>query len=189
MKRKYELIVMGVSSGGLKALSQILPALPAYFPCPVAIVQHIGAQAENHWIRTLSMKCQLRITEAEEKEPIRRGYVYIAPANYHLLVEFDHTFSLSTDHRVNFARPSVDVLFESAASVYRDKVIGIVLTGANSDGALGLKRIKDAGGLAIVQDPSTADYPSMPLSAIKATNVDHTLPLNKITETLLQLQL
>ena len=185
---KYAAAVIGVSLGGLNALRKILPALPKDFKLPLIIVQHVGASSDGYWIEKLNEISTLNIKEADEKEPIEKGTVYIAPPNYHLLVEPDHTLSLSADKRVNFARPSIDVLFESAAHVFRDKLIGIVLTGSNNDGAKGLKKIKAEGGLAIVEDPSTAESPSMPKAALKAIKADYVLSLNKITNLLLELE-
>jgi two-component system chemotaxis response regulator CheB len=185
---RYEAVVIGVSSGGLNALGYLLPALPANFAFPVIIVQHIGNSTDGFWIENLNELCQLRVKEADEKEKIEKGTVYIAPANYHLLVETDRTFSLSTDERVNFARPSIDVLFESASIVYGDKLIGVILTGANSDGAIGLKKIKDEGGLAVVQDPRTAVATQMPMAAIKTALVDYIVPLEKLIDVLLKLE-
>jgi two-component system, chemotaxis family, protein-glutamate methylesterase/glutaminase len=185
---RYEAVVIGVSSGGLTALRSLLPALPDTFRMPVMIVQHIGSTSEGYWIEALNAMSALNIKEADEKEAIQKGNVYIAPPDYHLLVEADRTFSLSADRRVNFARPSIDVLFETAALAYKEKLIGIVLTGSNSDGALGLKTIKDLGGFAIVQNPVTAEASQMPVAAIKATTVDLTLPLDKIAEALTELE-
>lgn len=126
--------------------------------------------------------------EADEKEEIENGVVYFAPPNYHLLIERDHTFSLSADRRVNFARPSVDVLFESAANAYGSELIGVILTGANNDGARGLKKIKDMGGLTIVQDPASAEARYMPEAAIEEVQtVDYILPLEKIKTILIKL--
>src|SRR3989338_5252289 len=125
----------------------LLPALPADFYLPIIIVQHRGANSENHWIESLNRVSHLCIREADEKDVIEKGNVYFAPANYHLLVEMDRTLSLSNDEKVNFAKPSIDVLFETAAEAYKDKLIGIILTGANNDGAKGIKKIKDYGGL------------------------------------------
>lgn len=167
-------------------MKQLLPALPADFRLPVIIVQHVGAHAENYWVRQLNSLCKLHVKEADEKERIEKGNIYIAPANYHLLVERDSTFSLSCDPKVNYARPSIDVLFESAAEAYKKQLIGIVLTGANSDGTNGLRRIKENGGLTIVQDPATAESPYMPASAI-AVGPDHVLPIEKIVNLLVNL--
>ena len=173
----YEAIVIGVSSGGMKALKFILPALPADFSIPIIIVQHISARSDNEWIKFLNDQCNLTIKEADEKEKIEKGNVYIAPPNYHLMIESNKTFSFTIDERVNFARPSIDVLFESAAEVYKNKLIGVILTGSNSDGTNGIKRIKECGGLTIVQDPETAESAFMPASAIAAVQVDYVLPL------------
>jgi two-component system chemotaxis response regulator CheB len=184
---KYKAIVIGVSSGGLNVLKIVLPALPADFCLPIIIVQHVGAHSESYWIGLLNGMCKLTVKEADEKEIIAKGNVYIAAANYHLLVEKDHTLSLSTEKKVNFARPSIDVLFESAAEAYKNKLIGIILTGANSDGSKGIKKIKEYGGLTIVQDPDTAESPSMPTSAITAISPDHILPIEKIIYLLIKL--
>jgi len=183
----YEAIVIGVSSGGMKALKFIFSTLPAWFPTPIIIVQHVSAHSDNEWIELLNEKSNLNVKEADEKEKIASGNVYIAPANYHLLIEKDKTFSLTIDERVNFARPSIDVLFESAAEAYKNKLIGIVLTGSNNDGAKGIKRIKECGGLAIIQDPETAESFTMPASAIAAIEPDYILSLEKILELLIKI--
>jgi two-component system chemotaxis response regulator CheB len=183
----HEVIVIGASSGGLKALKVLLSVLPSDFNLPLVVVHHIGPYSDSYWIKNLNKICALNVKEADEKEKIVKGNVYTAPPNYHLLVETDCTFSLSVDERINYARPSIDVLFESAARAYKSKLIGIILTGSNNDGALGMKTIKEQGGLAIVQDPLTAESSEMPRSAIKATSVDYILSLEKITEVLLQI--
>lgn len=182
---KYEAIVIGVSTGGLNALRILLPALPVDFKLPVIIVQHVASTSEGYWIKAMNDICPLKVMEADEKENIRKGNVYIAPPNYHLLIENDRTFSLSADERVNFARPSIDVLFESAARIYKNKLIGIVLTGLNSDGTKGLEKIKESGGWTIVQDPVSAESPNMPASAIANGKADHILPLESIVDLLL----
>ncbi len=184
---QYEAIVIGVSSGGMTALKFIFSALPAGFNIAIIVVQHVSARSDNQWIKLLNEKSSLTIKEADEKEKIESGNVYIAPANYHLLVEKDKTFSLTIDERVNFARPSIDVLFESAAEAYKNKLIGIVLTGSNDDGTKGIKRIKECGGLAIIQDPETAESSYMPSSAIAAVRPDHVLSLENIIELLIKI--
>ncbi|MGJ4788274.1 chemotaxis protein CheB [Leptospira koniambonensis] len=183
----YDAIVIGVSSGGLNVLTKLLPSLPQNYPIPIVIVQHLSPRSDGYWIESMDKLCKLFVKEANEKEQIERGNIYMAPANYHLLVEKDRTFSLSTESKVNFARPSIDVLFESAAEVYRNELIGIILTGSNSDGALGLKKIKEEGGLTIVQDPETAESPSMPAHAISTSSVDYILPIEEIQKLLIQL--
>lgn len=183
----FEAAVIGVSAGGMHALKTIITALPANLALTIAAVQHLEARSDNFWADHLNQLSSVRVKEAEDKEPLLPSVVYIAPANYHLLIEPDKCFSLSVDAKVNFSRPSIDLLFESAAEVYRDALIGIILTGANSDGAKGLKAVKDNGGLAIVQDPASAQAPFMPQAALKATSIDHLLPLENIARVLCQL--
>jgi two-component system chemotaxis response regulator CheB len=190
MKKKqqqFAAVVIGSSAGGIKALSTVLESLPQSFPLPIIIVQHLHPNSNGYLVHILSAKCALTVKQAEEKEQIQGGVVYLAPPNYHLLLEEDRTFSLSLEERVNFSRPSIDVLFESAVYAYRHQLIGIILTGANSDGSLGLKKIKQIGGYAIVQDPDTAEAEAMPRSAIKVTSVDKILPLEEIGDFLLHL--
>jgi len=179
-RRRYEAIVIGSSAGGLNALKVLFRGLSEGFRIPLIIVQHISADSENYLIQILNDIRVLQVKEADEKEQPMPGMAYLAPPNYHLLLEPDRTFTLTIDERVNYARPSIDVLFETAAEAYKDKLIGIILTGANNDGSRGLKRIKDLGGLTIVQDPDTAEVESMPRAAIQATLTDHILPLEEI---------
>jgi two-component system, chemotaxis family, protein-glutamate methylesterase/glutaminase len=184
---KYEAITMGISSGGWQALNQILPQLPESFPIPILIVQHLAAGSDDYLARTLNGKCRLKVKDADEKEPIEKGVIYLAPANYHLLVEQNKTLSLSTNEAINYARPSIDVLFETAADVYGPGLIGVVFTGASNDGSQGLYKIKERGGLAIVQDPSTAESEIMPRSAIEAVDIDYIVPLQEIVPCLIKL--
>jgi len=183
----YEAIVIGLSSGGMNALKIMFSLLPADFKTPIIIVQHISPRSENQWISLLNDKSNLLIKEADEKEKIEPGIVYIAPPNYHLLVEKDKTFTLTVEERVNYARPSIDVLFESAAEAYKSKLIGVILTGSNNDGTNGLKRIQEFGGLTIVQDPRTAESAFMPASAIAAIKPEYILPLEEIIELLIKI--
>jgi len=177
-----KIVVVGASTGGLKALQTLLGSLPAEFPLPIAIVQHRGADSEGlpEFLRASS---RLRVKEPEDKEPIEVGKVYIAPRDYHLLIE-NQSFALSTESPVAYARPSIDVLFESAADEYEDRVIGVILTGANRDGARGLHKIKAQGGLTIVENPASAKSREMPEAAISLTTVDWILPLQEIGPTL-----
>jgi two-component system chemotaxis response regulator CheB len=186
-KKRFEAVVIGSSAGGIKALSSVLSALPSEFPLPIIIVQHLHPHSDSYLARILGNKCKLRVKQADEKETIADGVVYISPPNYHLLVEEDRSFSLSIEGPVNFARPSVDVLFESAIYAYRDRIIGIILTGANNDGHQGVKKIKQMGGYIIVQEPKTAEADAMPRAAIAATKVDKVLPIEQIGPYLLQL--
>jgi len=183
----YEAIVIGVSSGGMKAMKIIFSHLPKGFKTPIIIVQHISAHSDSKWIQLLNDAYNLDIKEADEKELIENGKVYFAPPNYHLLIEKDKTFSLTIDERVNYARPSIDVLFESASEAYKNKLIGIILTGSNNDGTNGIKRIQECGGLAIVQDPKTAEAAYMPISAIAAIQPDYILSLEDIIKLLIKL--
>jgi two-component system chemotaxis response regulator CheB len=174
-----QIIVMGASWGGLAALSRIVADLPEEFPVPVVVVQHRSRNAENLLASLLQDVTKLRIVDVEDKEPLVGRSVFLAPANYHLLVEQDH-LSLTTDPLVRFSRPSIDVTFTSAADAHRAGVIGVVLTGANEDGALGLRRIVNFGGKAIVQDPKSAESPSMPASALRLVPEAEVVPLDKI---------
>lgn len=166
-KKTYEAIVIGSSMGGMAALSEIMPALPNEFKLPIIVVQHRYADSDEFLSEYLNKLSAVNIVEAEDKSRIEPGTVYLAPSDYHLLVEHNKTISLSRDLPINFSRPSIDVLFDSAAEVYHDKLIGVILTGANSDGSLGLKKIKEHGGLTIVQNPDTAQASIMPKSAIE----------------------
>jgi two-component system, chemotaxis family, protein-glutamate methylesterase/glutaminase len=183
----FEAAVLGVSAGGLEALKTIIPALPATFPLPIAIVQHLDAQAGTFLAEHLDHLSALTVKEAEDKETLCPATVYLAPAGYHLLIEPDKSFSLSVDAKVNFSRPAVDLLFESAASAFGEALIGIVLTGANSDGARGIRTIKKHGGLAIVQNPKTAAVPFMPKAALDAAEIDYVANLEDIASLLLRL--
>lgn len=187
IKMQYEAIVIGVSSGGMSALKFIFSTLPADFNVPIIIVQHISSRTDSQWIKLLDDNSNLYIKEADEKEKIKNGTVYIAPPNYHLLIEKNKTFSLTIDEKVNFARPAIDVLFETAAEAYENKLIGIILTGSSSDGTLGLKKIKKYGGLTIAQDPKTAESPFMPKSAIAVVEIDYILPLGGIVDLLIKI--
>jgi two-component system, chemotaxis family, protein-glutamate methylesterase/glutaminase len=177
---EYELIVVGASWGGLHAVGRLLETLPAELDLPIAIAQHRGPDPrQTSLAKLLETSAARPVRDVTDKEPLERGVVYLAPPDYHLLVE-PGRFSLSIDARVNFARPSIDVLFQTAADAYGPAAIGIILTGANEDGAAGLARIKEAGGVAIVQDPQTAERARMPEAALEATPADVVLPLDEM---------
>lgn len=180
-------VVVGTSWGGVEALSILLKNLPVDFPLPVVVVQHQHPNSDDILSLILRKRAQLYVKEAEEKESLEKGTVYIAPANYHLLIELNKSLSLSNEAPYNYSRPSIDLTFKSAADVFGAGLIGIVLTGANDDGADGLKAIKNNGGITIVQEPSTARMDSMPLAAVKATKVDHIVPLDEISPLLVEL--
>jgi len=176
----YEVAVVGASWGGLTAVSRILTSLPHPLSIPFVLAQHRAADAPLDAMRSLLQQASpMPVVEAEDKQPIERGRMYIAPADYHLLVERG-AFALSTDERVQYSRPSIDVLFESAADAYGPAVVGIVLTGANADGARGLRAIKKAGGVAIVQSPEEAERAAMPAAALALTDADAVLGLDAI---------
>jgi two-component system, chemotaxis family, protein-glutamate methylesterase/glutaminase len=176
----YAVICIGASWGGLNAVGQVLSDLPPAVEVPIVLAQHRSAGSpESALAELLSERSSRRAVDAEDKMPLEPSHVYIAPPDYHLLVERG-SLALSVDERIQFARPSIDVLFESAADAYGQDVIGVILTGANEDGAQGLKRIKDSGGVAVIQDPAGAARRTMPDAAIAATVADAILPLEEI---------
>jgi two-component system, chemotaxis family, protein-glutamate methylesterase/glutaminase len=175
----YELICIGASWGGLNAVGQILRDLPSEVEQPIVVAQHRYADSLTALPELLGLQTKRRVIDVDDKTAIERNHVYLAPPDYHLLVEPD-SFALSVDERVQYARPSIDVLFESAADAYGSAVIGVILTGANEDGAAGLARIKARGGVAVIQDPAGAERRAMPEAAIAATVADAVLPLGEI---------
>ena len=178
--KKYKAIVIGTSAGGMKALTFILSNLPEDYPMTVFIAQHLHPVQDGYFVQYYSELCKLRVKEPQSGEKIQSGFVYFAPPNYHLLIENDMSMSLSTSEKVNYARPSIDVLFDSASDAYLSELIGIILTGANDDGAKGMLTIKKNGGLTIVQDPANSEYPVMPGAAIKLVEIDYIKPLDEI---------
>jgi two-component system chemotaxis response regulator CheB len=172
-------VVIGASKGGLNALEQLLGSLSDDFTWPIAVAQHRDRDTNSSLVEYMQKSSRLIVREPEDKEPISGGCVYLAPADYHLLVEDDH-FALSTASRISQARPCINFLFESAAEAFGSHTVGVILTGANSDGAEGLAAIKKVGGTAVVQDPTTSEAPAMPRAAIAATSVDYVLPLAEI---------
>ena len=185
--RNFQAVAIGVSTGGVHALQKLLGQLPADFSLPVLVVQHIGADTGSGLAKLLDDRCALNVKEADEQDAILAGTVYLAPPNYHLLVEREGFLSLSADPYVSFARPSIDVLFESAAEVFGPDLIGVILTGANSDGSRGLRAVKQKGGVAVVQDPADAEAPQMPLAAMAATEVDYLVALDDMAALLRKL--
>ena len=175
----FQFVAVGTSLGGFDALKTILGALPKEFPLPIAVVQHRTYEESEAFAPLLASYMQLPVIEVDDKESIRDGRIYVCPSNYHLLVDRNH-FALSTDAPVLHARPSIDVLFESAAESFRQGVIGILLTGMSKDGTAGLKRIKENGGYAVVQDPEEAEGHIMPETAIASVAVDKVLLLEEI---------
>jgi len=173
-------VVIGASAGGLYALKKLLPALPASFPCPLLIVQHMSPHSDNYMVRMLNELSSITVKEADEKEPIVPGTAYVAPPDYHLLVEADFTLSLSVEEKVNYSRPAIDILFETAADAYGPHLMGIIMTGANADGAVGLLAVKKKGGFTVAQDPKDAESPAMPKVAIEKARPHKILTLDEI---------
>mgnify|MGYP005985054115 CR=1 FL=1 len=192
--RQYQALVIGASAGGFNALCYLLPLFPEKFPLAIIVLQHRG-ESLNHnlnndddfLISHLQRLCAMKVEEAKQRDTIKAGRIYIAPAKYHLLVEQEHIFSLSLEPPVNYSIPSIDVLFNSASRCYKNQLIGLILTGANHDGSLGLKTIHDNGGLTFVQSPDTAEVATMPQAAISKHKVDHVLALNDIAKFLQEL--
>jgi two-component system chemotaxis response regulator CheB len=180
MKSSTTLVVVGCSAGGLHALHVLLAGLAADFPLPVVVVCHTGSEDVTLLCELLARTSTLPVVEAVERRAPAPGTVHIAPSGYHLLLGDDGRFALSVDPRVGFARPSIDVLFESAAALAGARVAGVIMTGANTDGAHGLRRIRERGGLGIVQDPADAEVDHMPAAALAQAGADHCVPLVEI---------
>ncbi|MEM1137247.1 MAG: chemotaxis protein CheB, partial [Bacteroidota bacterium] len=177
----------GGSAGSFQPITKILSGIPVDFPLPIFLCLHRLKHVRNGFVEALSIKSIKDIQEPTDKENIKRGKVYLAPANYHMAVELGNTISLTTEEMKNNSRPSIDITLESAAFVYKDKLIGILLSGANKDGALGMKKIKDKKGLTIVQCPDESTIKTMPNSAMQATNIDLTLTTEEIIKYLVEL--
>jgi two-component system chemotaxis response regulator CheB len=188
LRGDVDAVVIGASAGGVEALSVLLPALQAGTAAAVFIVVHLPRDRTSLLPDIFARKCALNVREAEDKEPVEPGTVYFAPNNYHLLVDQGPQLALSVDELVHHSRPSIDVLFESAAAVYRRRLLGIILTGANDDGAQGLATVHDLGGITVVQDPESAQSPQMVTAAIKLRRPDHVLPLDGIAHLLTTLK-
>jgi two-component system, chemotaxis family, protein-glutamate methylesterase/glutaminase len=184
LQGRIEAVVIGASAGGVEALNELLPALPATFRPALLIVLHLPRDRPSLLVEIYEKRCALPIREADDKEPVEPGTVYFAPPDYHMLVEKSRQIALSTDEPVHFSRPSVDVLFESAADVYGERLLGIILTGANQDGAAGLHAIHRAGGVTVVQQPDSAKVPLMVVSALQHNPADFILSLPEIGELL-----
>jgi two-component system chemotaxis response regulator CheB len=184
----YSVVGIGTSWGGLAAMTKLLGGLPGDFSLPVVVVQHRGKDSDRLLSELLQDATDMRVCEAEDKEPLEPGTVHIAPANYHVLVDAGY-LSLTVEDPVRFSRPSIDVMFSSAADTYGSGAIGVVLTGANEDGSRGLSHIVKRGGRALVQDPRTAEIPIMPVAALKAVPSAEVLPLDKLAPRLIELSL
>jgi two-component system, chemotaxis family, protein-glutamate methylesterase/glutaminase len=179
---RTEAIVVGASAGGVQALSELLPALPRGAQVSVFVVLHLPRDRPSLLVEVFAHKCALTVREAQDKEPVAPGTIYFAPANYHLLIDEGPQLALSVDELVHHSRPSIDVLFESAAEVYRERLLGVILTGANEDGAAGLAAVHDAGGITVIQEPQSAQASLMVLSALQRCTPDRVLPLAEIAQ-------
>ena len=176
LRHRIDAIVIGASAGGVEALGVLLPAVPTTLRVPVFAVLHLPREHRSLLPDIFQPKCARPVREAQDKEPVEAGTIYFAPPDYHLLVEAGRTFALSQDDRVHYSRPAVDVLFESAAEAYGERLMAVVLSGANRDGAAGLKAVADAGGVAVVQSLESAEMVAMPAAALEA--VPKSLELN-----------
>jgi len=182
----YSVVAVGTSWGGLSAMTKLLGGLPQDFPIPIVMVQHRGKDSDELLSQLLQDSTELTVCEIEDKDSLAPGRVHIAPANYHVMLEPGYA-TLTVEEPVRFSRPSIDVMFDSAAATYGPTAIGVVLTGANEDGARGLAHIVERGGRALVQDPKTAEVPIMPKAAIKAAPSAEVLPLDRLAPRLIEL--
>jgi two-component system, chemotaxis family, protein-glutamate methylesterase/glutaminase len=185
--QQIKAIVVGASAGGIEAMMQLFSTLPPNYPLPIICVLHIPDKHDSNLAEVFQQWARIKVQDAEDKAAIEGGRLYFAPAGYHLLIEDDATFSLSCELPVNYSRPSIDLLMQTAAQAFGKKMLGILLTGANFDGALGMKAIKDHGGLTIVQEPLEAKSGTMPKEAIKLQRPDLILGLSDIKNVLLRL--
>lgn len=176
----YKAVIIGGSAGSFQVITKLLAAIPRTFSLPVFLSLHRLKHIRTGFDEALAIKSKLPIIEPEDKEYIKPGLIYLAPANYHMYIELGNNIALSTEEVINHSRPSIDLSFMSAAYSYKDKLVGVILSGANKDGAMGLKAIKDAGGLTIVQDPADSQVKTMPQAAMRATNVDHIFSVRQI---------
>jgi two-component system chemotaxis response regulator CheB len=186
-RARFDVVAIAASAGGLEAVGRVLSGLPADFPAAVAVVQHLDPRHASLMAKIVGRHTPLKVKEAEEGDRLEAGVVCIAPPNRHLLVNSDGTLSLSLSELVHFVRPSADLLFESVAATYRDRAIGVVLTGTGSDGNMGVRAVKKMGGTVIAQDEATSQFFGMPSAAIETGSVDFVLPLPEIAGALVTL--
>lgn len=186
--RAFEAVVIGASAGGIAALLEILPGLPVESPLPIVVVVHMMSDRPSQLAAVFRQRMAMAVEEAADKQPLAGGTVYFAPSGYHLSLEAERCFSLSCEPPHEFSRPAIDFIMSSAADVYGAALAGILLTGANHDGAAGLAAIGAAGGLTVVQDPAEAQVDVMPLAAIRQRAPDLILPLREIRQLLALLE-
>ena len=187
LNNSYKAVVIGGSAGSFQGVVKILAQLPKGFPLPIIMCLHRLKHVRNGFVEALSIKSVVQVTEPHDKENVKKGSVYLAPANYHMSVELGHSFALSTEEMVNNSRPAIDITLSSCAFVYKEKLVGILLSGANKDGALGMKHIHDRNGLTIVQEPTECMIDTMPKAALAATEIDYVMKVDQIVEFLKEL--
>jgi len=186
-EKKIKAVVIGGSAGSFSVVIKILKALPKNYKIPIILSMHRLKHVRKGFLEALKLKSNINIVEPDDKEKIRPGVAYVAPANYHMFIELGNTIALSTEDMVNYSRPSIDLTLESAGYVYKDKLVGIILSGANRDGAFGMKKIKDYGGRTIIQKPSDCKVETMPRAAQSVTEIDEVLDTQGIIDMLLKL--
>lgn len=184
---RYQIVAVAASAGGVQALSAVLSRLPAAFPVPIVVVQHLDPSHQSLLPQILERRCALAVKQAQEGDELKPGTAFIAPPNEHLLVNGDGTLSLSHSDLVHFVRPSADLLFESVAASHEARAVAVVLTGTGSDTTMGVRAVDKMGGLVIVEDPETADFSGMPRAAVGTGSVDEILPLGEIASRLMEL--
>ena len=177
---RYRALIIGGSAGSFQIVTRILNSLSPNFPLPVLLCLHRLKHVRSGFVEALSLKSNIPVSEPCDKEQLRAGHAYLAPANYHMFIELANRIALSTDEPVNHSRPSIDLSFITASNAYRDKLIGIILSGANRDGAFGLKKVADNGGVTLVQDPKESEVKTMPESALQLTKVDYVYSTDQI---------
>jgi two-component system chemotaxis response regulator CheB len=187
LNNSYKAVVIGGSAGSFQGVVKILSQLPKGFPLPIILCLHRLKHVRHGFVEALSIKSVVQVTEPYDKESVKKGCVYLAPANYHLSVELGHYFSLSTEEMVNNSRPAIDITLGTCAYVYKDRWVGNLHSGANKDGALGMKSIVDRGGLTIVQEPTECMIETMPKAALAVTKIDHVLKVDQIVSFLHEL--
>jgi two-component system chemotaxis response regulator CheB len=182
LNNSYKAVVIGGSAGSFQGVVKILSQLPKGFPLPIIMCLHRLKHVRNGFVEALSIKSVVQVTEPNDKENIKKGSVYLAPANYHMSIELGNYFALSTEEMINNSRPAIDITLGTAAFVYKEKLVGILLSGANRDGALGMRSIHEKGGLTIVQEPTECMIDTMPKAALAVTDIDHIMRIDQIVQ-------
>ena len=182
LNNSFKAVVIGGSAGSFHGIMKILSNLPENFPLPIIMCLHRLKHVRNGFVEALSLKSVVQVGEPYDKEPIKKGGVYLAPSNYHMSIELGNYFALSTEEMINNSRPAIDITLSTSAFVYRDKLVGILLSGANRDGGIGMKNIKEKGGRTIVQEPTECMIDTMPRAAMTLTKIDHVMKIEQIVD-------